>query len=136
VPAANQPSVSSASTDPNQDQNQVAQTTLGRTQNLVDTAPASGSHAHATNTATLPAPNHPGNHGTPLAVEDDGNGYVCIYISLTSYPFPNNNLFMLYILMRYYYLYFTLEKKISFTYIIICTRFVKFVIQKNIIIYL
>jgi hypothetical protein len=86
-------------------------------QNLVDTAPASGSHAHATNTATMPAPNHPGNHGTPLAVEDDGNGYVCIYISLTSYPFPNNNLFMLYILMRYYYLYFTLEKKILFTYI-------------------
>ncbi|KAK2442232.1 hypothetical protein QL285_013446 [Trifolium repens] len=94
VPAANQPRVSSASTDPNQDHNQVAQTTLGRTQNLVDTAPASGSHAHATNTATLPAPNHPGNHGTPLAVEDDGNGIhvVAHRAPRTSLPVPDATL--------------------------------------------
>jgi hypothetical protein len=61
----------------------------------------------------MPAPNHPGNHGTPLAVEDDGNGYVCIDI----YRLPRIRFQTTIYLMRYYYLYFTLEKKILFTYI-------------------
>jgi hypothetical protein len=102
-------------------------------QNLVDTAPASGSHAHATNTATMPAPNHPGNHGTPLAVEDDGNGYVCIDI----YRLPRirfqTTIYLCYIYINeiLLFIFYLGEENIIYIYKI-CTRSVT---QKNKIIY-